>query len=75
MKIDSIYQKIGSCIKQIAASKENHVHCPAKDFTRSRKISFSDCLMSVLMPFTIFYPILIRTPWYRTDSNLPNMKR
>ncbi len=40
MKIDSIYQKIGSCIKQIAASKENHVHCPAKDFTRSRKISF-----------------------------------
>ena len=22
MKIDSIYQKIGSCIKQIAASKE-----------------------------------------------------
>ena len=48
MKIDSIYQKIGSCIKQIAASKENHVHCPAKDFTRSRKISFSDCMMSVV---------------------------
>ena len=28
--------------------KENHVHCPAKDFTRSRKISFSDCMMSVV---------------------------
>ena len=60
MKIDSIYQKIGSCIKQIDASKENHVHCPAKDFTRSRKISFSDCMMSVVCMHggTLFSEIL-----------------
>ena len=60
MKPEKIYEKIKLCIRQIESRREDHVIRSGKDFTRTRKISFYDCLMSVICMHggTLFSEIL-----------------
>lgn len=48
MAINEIYESVKEYVRQLERNKEKHLINPEKDFTRHRKISFSDCVMSVL---------------------------
>lgn len=48
MKPEKIYERIKHCLRQIEAHRDDHVFRPGRDFTRARKISFFDCMMSVV---------------------------
>ncbi|SCK00025.1 Transposase DDE domain [uncultured Eubacterium sp.] len=60
MKPEKIYERIKDCVRRIEARREDYVSRPGKDFTRTRKISFYDCMMSVICMHggTLFSEIL-----------------
>lgn len=60
MKPEKIYERIKHCVRRIEACREDYVSRPGKDFTRTRKISFYDCMMSVVCMHggTLFSEIL-----------------
>ena len=48
MKTELIYHQVESFVDELDQNKRNYVVDPARDHTRTRKISFKDCLMSSL---------------------------
>lgn len=48
MHTDDIFESVRNCIAHIDQNKQSFVHSPETDFTRNRKISFSDCLTGCL---------------------------
>ena len=45
--IKDVYESVKECVQILEKEKEKYVQNPQRDFTRLRKISFYDCIMSV----------------------------
>ena len=75
MKPEEIYERIKLCVRQIDACREDFVVRPGKDFTRARKISFYDCMMSVVCMHggTLFSEILEYFPDDPAGTGLPTV--
>lgn len=72
MAINEIYESVKEYVWQLERNKEMHLINPEKDFTRHRKISFSDCVMSVLCMSggTLFSEIL---EYFSDKTDLPSV--
>ena len=72
MAINEIYESVKEYVRQLERKKEEHLINPEKDFTRHRKISFSDCVMSVLCMSggTLFSEIL---EYFSEKTDLPSV--
>lgn len=69
------YERIKHCVKRIEEHRENYVSRPGKDFTRTRKISFYDCMMSVVCMHggTLFSEILEYFSRYNGNTGMPTV--
>ena len=67
-----VYESVKKCIRILENEKEKYVQNPQTDFTRLRKISFSDCIMSVccLSGGTLFSELL---EFYQDSSDPPSV--
>lgn len=67
-----VYESVKECIKVLENEKEKYVQNPNRDFTRLRKISFSDCIMSVccMSGGTLFSELL---EFYQDSSDPPSV--
>lgn len=70
--IKEVYESVKECVKTLEKEKEKYVYNPKVDFTRLRKISFSDCIMSVccMSGGTLFSELL---EFYQDNENLPSV--
>lgn len=70
--IKEVYDSVKQCVEVLDNEKEKYVHNPQKDFTRQRKISFSDCIMSVccMSGGTLFSELL---DFYQDSSDPPSV--
>lgn len=67
-----VYESVKECVRILETRKEKYVQNPQTDFTRLRKISFSDCIMSVccLSGGTLFSELL---EFYQDSSDPPSV--
>ena len=72
MTINEIYESVKEYIWQLERNKEKYLINPEKDFTRHRKISFSDCVMSLLCMSggTLFSEVL---EYFSDKTDLPSV--
>ena len=70
--IKEVYESVRKFVKTLENEKEKYVHNPKIDFTRLRKISFSDCILSVccMSGGTLFSELL---EYYQDSENLPSV--
>ena len=71
MKTELIYHQVESFVGEIDRNKRDYVIDPMRDHTRTRKISFKDCLMSSLCMSggTLFSEVL---EYYESRSSIPS---
>ena len=70
--IKKVYETVKEYVKILENEKEKYVQNPQKDFTRLRKISFSDCIMSVccMRGGTLFSELL---EFYHDNDDPPSV--
>ena len=70
--IKKIYEKVTESIRILENHKEDYVHNPGKDFSRLRKISFEDCVLSVccMSGGTLFSELL---EYYQARRDIPSV--
>lgn len=70
MKTELIYHQVESFVDEIDRNKRDYVFDPMRNHTRTRKISFKDCLMSSLCMSggTLFSEVL---EYYESKSSIP----
>lgn len=70
--IKEVYEAVKENVKLLEKEKEKYVQNPKCDFTRLRKISFSDCIMSVccMSGGTLFSEIL---EYYQDSTEIPSV--
>lgn len=70
--IKEIYETVKENVKILEKEKWKYVQDPKRDFTRRRKISFSDCIMSVccMSGRTLFSELL---EYYQDDADIPSV--
>lgn len=71
MKTELIYHQVESFVDEIDRNKRDYVINPMRDHTRTRKISFKDCLLSSLCMSggTLFSEVL---EYYESRSSIPS---
>lgn len=71
MKTELIYHQVKSFVDELDRNKRDYVVDPMRDHTRTRKISFKDCLMSSLCMSggTLFSEVL---EYYESRSSIPS---
>ena len=70
--IKEVYESVKECVRILECDKVKYVQNPQRDFTRLRKISFSDCIMSVccMSGGTLFSELL---EYYQDSNDFPSV--
>lgn len=70
--VKEIFEIVNANLKKLELQKEKYVQNPKRDFTRLRKISFSDCIMSVccMNGGTLFSELV---EYYQNATDIPSV--